>query len=96
MNSQKSKREEQPKKTGSVFDRDENGIRRQDLEYGDFPDDGYDYSQHFAERGNGIFIQADGKVIQSEDRKQIDSGLQEFHCLCMMIKSHHQIMEITY
>lgn len=53
----------------SILERDENGIRRLDLEYDDFPDDGYDYSQHFAERGNGIFILADGTIIQPEDRE---------------------------
>ncbi|KAL7718436.1 Uncharacterized protein QTN25_004356 [Entamoeba marina] len=53
-----------------IFKRDENGIRLLDLEYGDFPDDGYDYSKHFAERGCGIFIQADGKIIQPENRKK--------------------------
>ena len=54
----------------SVLERDENGIRRLDLEYDDFPDDGYDYSQHFAERGNGIFIMSDGTIIQPEDREE--------------------------
>ena len=33
-----------------------------------FPDDGYDYSQHFAARGDGVFIRADGVVVQPEDR----------------------------
>ncbi|ELP83931.1 hypothetical protein EIN_312020 [Entamoeba invadens IP1] len=58
------------KETGpsDVFSKDENGIRKLDLEYGDFPDDGYDYSKHFAERGWGVFVQQDGKILQPENR----------------------------
>ena len=42
----------------------ENGYRYEDwvdAEYG-FPDDGYDYSQHFLAMGNGVFISPDGNV----------------------------------
>lgn len=42
----------------------ENGYRYEDwvdAEYG-FPDDGYDYSQHFMPMGNGVFISPDGNV----------------------------------
>lgn len=42
----------------------ENGYRYEDWAYAEygFPDDGYDYTQHFMTMGNGVFISPDGNV----------------------------------